>query len=52
MTYYMLVGFNPQTGNQIDQDFTSKEAAELAMNTHPIWKQMVDVTILELEETV
>jgi hypothetical protein len=45
----MLVGINPKTGNQVDQDFLSYQNALFAKENNDIWKQMIEVSIHELE---
>ena len=49
MKHYMLVGVNPKTGNQVDQDFLSYQDALFAKENHDIWKQMIEVSLVELE---
>jgi len=49
MRYYMLFGINPATGNQVDQDFISYEDAVNALETNPVWKQLDQTEILEVE---
>jgi hypothetical protein len=48
MKYYMLVGVNPKTGNQVDQLFTNYQDALFAKENHEVWQEMTNVDIGEI----